>query len=65
MYYFLEVSQGMPGEDSVRCILKHLADGGVQSFVDTPSNDGFERRAYLSWIEEGNQPEPWPVEVGE
>jgi len=37
-------------------IIKKL-DGGYTTFVNTESNNGPERNAYLEWLAEGNTPE--------
>lgn len=63
-YYFMDITDSISGE-TTRHIFRHLSDNGVQSFPDVESNDGPERTTYLKWVVEGNQPEPWPVEVGE
>lgn len=42
------------GDEHVFC---KLPDGGMQSFPNTDDNDGPERRAYLAWVAEGNEPE--------
>jgi hypothetical protein len=59
MYKYLDVDSP---EGQVRHILLLLNDGGTQSFPDVESNVGPERRAYLEWLAEGNQPEPWQAE---
>jgi hypothetical protein len=43
--------------EPVEHIFRDLANGGVQSFPNVESNDGPERRAYLEWLEAGNEPE--------
>lgn len=43
--------------NGVEHVFRELSDGGMQSFPDIDGNLGPERRAYLSWVAEGNEPE--------
>lgn len=56
MYYYMDIADEWSGQ-TIRNIFRYLPDGGVQSFPNIDSNDGPERRAYLAWLAEGNQPE--------
>ena len=58
MYYFMDITDSISG-DKTRHILRHLPDGGVQSFPDVDSNSGPERAAFLEWVAAGGIPEPW------
>jgi len=60
MYYYTEIR--FMGQ-TTRHILRHLPDGGVQSFPDLESNTGPERQAYLAWVAEGNTAEEWSPEA--
>ena len=56
MYRTREIEDSMTG-NLVEHVFMDLPDGGVQSFPNVETNDGPERRAYLAWVAEGNQPE--------
>jgi hypothetical protein len=60
MYFYTEIN--FRGEKQ-RHIMRHLADGGIQSFHDVESNTGLERQAYLAWVVEGNTAEEWSPEA--
>jgi hypothetical protein len=42
----------------VENIYMDMPNGGTTTFQNIESNDGSERKAYLAWVAEGNQPEP-------
>jgi len=56
MYYFFNTERF---NITTRIILRLLPHGGIQSFPDTETNDGPERKAYLAWVAEGNTAEEW------
>jgi hypothetical protein len=56
MYKLIMIKEPFDGE-KIEHIFCDLQDGGIQSFPNIESNDSQERKVYLEWLAEGNEPE--------